>query len=65
MIDKKIDECRKTIESLKGLLIILATGASFIITMFFFFKEEFSPIVAKSLLISLGLALVSAILTEK
>ena len=57
MIDKQINECRKTIESLKGLLIILSSGTGFIIAMFFFFKEEFSPIIAKTLLISLGLVL--------
>lgn len=59
MTDKeKIDTCMKCIESLKGMLKIVGSGAIAIITLFVFFKEEFSPIIAKSLLLSVGLLIV-------
>ena len=54
MIDKQIKECHKAIKSLKGFLQILGAGAISIVGMFVFFKEEFSPLSAQILIITLG-----------
>ena len=54
----QIENCLKTIESLKSLLKIVGTGALGMISLYFFFKEEFSQIIAQSLLASTGMIII-------
>lgn len=52
---KQIEICFKSIESLKGLLKIVGSGAIVVMGYFVFFKSEFNDLAAKTLLISIGL----------
>ena len=53
----KIKECHKAIKSLERLLKIVGMGAIAIIGLFIFFKNQFSLIIAQSLVISTGLVI--------
>jgi len=53
----KIKECHKAIQSLERLLKIVGMGAIAIIGLFIFFKNQFSLIIAQSLVISTGLVI--------
>ena len=52
-----IKECHKTIKSLERLLKIVGIGATAVIGLFVFFKNQFSLIMAQSLVVSTGLVI--------
>lgn len=63
MIDDKIRECRLSIDSLFRLLKILGSGILVLVGLFGFFKEEFSIIIAQSILTISALILIGVLFT--
>lgn len=61
MIEKKIEECRKSIDSLVRLLQIIGSGILILVGLFSFLEEKFNLIAAQSILMISVLLLVGVL----